>query len=87
MMLVSICLTQILIGLDGSHFSSMNWNTASKLARSRQLNALPRDLEETYERILARCTLRRELLQLLYWLAFSVRLLGLQELAEVFSVT
>lgn len=51
-----------------------------------QLDALPKDLEEAYERILARNTRPQELLQLLCWLAFSVRALSLKEFAEVVSV-
>lgn len=51
-----------------------------------QLDALPKDLEEAYERILTKSTRRQELLQLLCWLAFSARALSLQEFAEVVSV-
>lgn len=51
-----------------------------------QLDALPKDLEETYERNLARNPRRRDLLQLLHWLAFSVRALSLEEFAEIVSI-
>lgn len=51
-----------------------------------QLDVLPKDLEKTYERILSINPRRRELLQLLHWLAFSVRALSLTEFAEVISV-
>lgn len=53
---------------------------------NEQLKTLPRDLEETYERILIRSRRRRELCQMLHWLAFSTRTLSLAELAEVVSV-
>lgn len=51
-----------------------------------QLDALPKDLEETYERILTRSTRRRDLLQLLHWLAFSARALKVEEFAEIVSI-
>lgn len=51
-----------------------------------QLDALPKDLEEAYERILTRSTRPKELLQLLCWLAFSARTLSLEQFAEVVSV-
>lgn len=51
-----------------------------------QLEALPTGLEETYERILVRSRRRRDLLQMLHWLAFSVRTLTVAELAGVVSV-
>ncbi|KZP09217.1 hypothetical protein FIBSPDRAFT_242108 [Athelia psychrophila] len=51
-----------------------------------QLKILPKDLEETYERILTRSPRRRDLLQMLHWLAFSARDLSLEELAEVVAV-
>ena len=46
---------------------------------------MPKGLEESYERILARSR-RRDLLQMLHWLAFSTRALKLEELAETVSV-
>ncbi|KAF7981790.1 hypothetical protein HWV62_31881 [Athelia sp. TMB] len=52
----------------------------------RQLEALPKDLEAAYERILSRCSRPRDLLQMLHWLAFSTRALTLEEIAEVVSV-
>ncbi|KZP03687.1 hypothetical protein FIBSPDRAFT_968780 [Athelia psychrophila] len=52
----------------------------------KQLEALPKDLEETYERILVKSDHHSELLQMLYWLVFSTRALRLEELAEVVSV-
>lgn len=51
-----------------------------------QLKALPKDLEESYERILVRSEKRSDLLQMLRWLAFSARDLQLEELAETVSV-
>lgn len=51
-----------------------------------QLKTLPKGLEETYERILAKGCHRRDLLQMLHWLAFSVRALRIEELAETGSV-
>lgn len=52
----------------------------------KQLDALPKNLEETYERMLVKSDRRSELLQMLHWLAFSARALTLEELAEVVSV-
>lgn len=51
-----------------------------------QLNALPKDLEDSYERILARSPRRRDLLQMLHLLAFSARALSLAEIAAVVSI-
>ncbi|KAF7980620.1 hypothetical protein HWV62_37408 [Athelia sp. TMB] len=52
----------------------------------KQLKTLPRTLEDTYERILTLNQRQSELLQMLHWLAFSVRDLRLDELADVVSV-
>lgn len=52
----------------------------------QKLKELPRGLEETYERILARSIHPGDLLHMLHWLAFSARALRLQELAEVVSI-
>lgn len=51
-----------------------------------QLRALPKNLEETYERILVRSRRRRDLLQMLHWLAFSTRALRLEEISDVVSI-
>lgn len=51
-----------------------------------KLKALPRDLEETYERILASSPYPRDLLHMLHWLAFSAHALRIEELAEVVLV-
>lgn len=51
-----------------------------------QLDTLPKDLEETYERILCRSRRPRDLLQMLHWLAFSGRALTLAEIAEAVAV-
>ncbi|KAF7986925.1 hypothetical protein HWV62_12719 [Athelia sp. TMB] len=51
-----------------------------------QLDALPRDLEGTYERILTKSRRHRDLLQILHWLAFSARDLSVEEISEVVSV-
>lgn len=51
-----------------------------------QLEMLPKDLEETYERMLSRNPRRRELRQLLYCLSFSIRPLSVEEFAEVISL-
>lgn len=51
-----------------------------------KLKALPKGLEETYEQILISSARRRNLLQILHWLAFSARALRLEEIAEVASV-
>lgn len=52
----------------------------------QQLRALPKGLEETYERLL--CTSSQEdiLLRLLQWVAFSARPVKLEELAEVITI-
>ncbi|KAF7984303.1 hypothetical protein HWV62_15275 [Athelia sp. TMB] len=52
----------------------------------KQLQTLPKTLEKTYERILAESDRPQDLLQMLHWLAFSVRALRLEELADVVSV-
>lgn len=51
-----------------------------------QLETLPKDLEETYERILRKSRRPRDLLQILHWLAFSARALTLAEIAEAVAV-
>lgn len=51
-----------------------------------QLDVLPKDLEETYERILTRSPRRHDLLQLLHWLAFSARALKIEEFSEIVSI-
>lgn len=51
-----------------------------------QLKALPRGLDNTYERILAKSEYRQDLYQMLHWLSFSARPLRLDEIAEVVSV-
>ncbi|KAF7976850.1 hypothetical protein HWV62_5558 [Athelia sp. TMB] len=51
-----------------------------------QLMALPKSLAETYERILVRSRRRRDLQQILHWLAFSVRDMRIEEIADVVSV-
>lgn len=50
------------------------------------LDTVPKDPEETYEQILVRSPRRRDLLQMLNWLAFSLRALRVEELAEVISI-
>ena len=52
----------------------------------KQLQTLPKTLEKTYERILSESDRPQDLLQMLHWLAFSVRALRLEELADVVSV-
>ncbi|KAF7981785.1 hypothetical protein HWV62_31871 [Athelia sp. TMB] len=52
----------------------------------QQLERLPQNLEETYERILARSERRSEVLQILQWLAFSIRALSIEEIADVVSI-
>ena len=54
----------------------------------KALRSLPRTLGETYERILNRIPehQRKHVLQVLKWLAFSKRLLTLQELAAALEV-
>lgn len=51
-----------------------------------QLDALPKSLEESYERILTRSECPAELHRLLCWLAFSTRALSLEEFAEVVAI-
>ncbi|KAF7986998.1 hypothetical protein HWV62_79 [Athelia sp. TMB] len=51
-----------------------------------QLRSLPKDLDGMYERSLSRSANPHELKQLLIWLAFSMRPLQLQELAEVTAI-
>ncbi|KZP17524.1 hypothetical protein FIBSPDRAFT_830542, partial [Athelia psychrophila] len=54
----------------------------------QQLHALPKDIEETYERLLlrARASKRDDLRRFLQWMAFSERPITLEELAEVVTV-
>ncbi|KAF7980597.1 hypothetical protein HWV62_37362 [Athelia sp. TMB] len=52
----------------------------------KQLKILPRTLEETYDRILAKSQHPDNLLQMLHWLTFSIRDMRLAELADVVSV-
>lgn len=52
-----------------------------------QLSALPKDLDEMYERTLLRCSDRLELKQILLWLAFSTEPLRLEQLADVVTVS
>jgi len=53
-----------------------------------QLARLPKDLNETYDRILSRIqeSDREDAVKLFQWLAFSVRPLTLPELAEVVQI-
>lgn len=51
-----------------------------------KLKTLPKDLEETYEKILMRSPRHKELLHMLHRLAFSARELRLEEITEVPSV-
>lgn len=51
-----------------------------------KLKTLPKDLEDTYEKILTSSPRAKELLHMLHWLAFSARELRLEEIAEVPSV-
>ncbi|KAF7970537.1 hypothetical protein HWV62_23697 [Athelia sp. TMB] len=52
----------------------------------RQLSALPKGLEDAYERILLRSDRPDELKTLLQWLAFATRALTLAELADTIAV-
>ncbi|KZP12764.1 hypothetical protein FIBSPDRAFT_1049820 [Athelia psychrophila] len=52
----------------------------------QQLHALPKDIEETYERLLLRACKRDDLRRFLQWMAFSERPIALEELAEVVTV-
>lgn len=52
----------------------------------KQLEKLPKDLEETYERILTNSEDPGDLRHMLHWLTHSTRALSLAELAEVLSV-
>ena len=52
----------------------------------KQLNALPKGLEDAYERILLRSDRPDELKTLLQWLAFATRALTLAELADTIAV-
>ena len=54
----------------------------------KALHSLPTTLEETYDRILLsiRRESRRDVVELLQWLAFSVRPLTLLEMGEVFAI-
>ncbi|KAF7973989.1 hypothetical protein HWV62_13595 [Athelia sp. TMB] len=58
----------------------------TRRAVNEQLRSLPKDLDEMYERSLSRSANRHELKQLLIWLAFSVRHLRLEELADVTAI-
>ncbi|KAF7973986.1 hypothetical protein HWV62_13589 [Athelia sp. TMB] len=51
-----------------------------------QLRSLPKDLDGMYERTLTRSANPEQLKQLLIWLAFSVRHLLVEELAEVIAI-
>ena len=63
-----------------------NCSNLSELRKA--LHSLPTTLEETYDRILLsiRRECRSDVVELLQWLAFSVRPLTLLELAEVFAI-
>ena len=52
------------------------------------LHSLPTTLEKTYDRILLciRKERRSDVVKLLQWLAFSIRPLGLLEMAEIFAI-
>ena len=61
---------------------------ANELALEQQLAALPRNLDETYERILLRIDDkdRSDVKTFLCWFAFSTRPLTLEEMAETLTV-
>ncbi|KAF7973994.1 hypothetical protein HWV62_13605 [Athelia sp. TMB] len=58
----------------------------TRRAVDEQLRSLPKDLDGMYERSLSRSANQHELKQLLIWLAFSVRHLLVEELAEVIAI-
>lgn len=61
-------------------------NCTSEQALEDQLKALPKGLEEAYERILSRSSKPKDMKRLLQWLAFSFRPLTLSELADAVAV-
>lgn len=67
------------------HIESLERCVNAKEVRE-MLKVLPRGLEESYEQILAKSPRRRDLLQILHFLAFSARTMRLKELAEVVSI-
>ena len=87
----------ISLGLKLRHWTRFRWVTCqldvlaecSNLSELRDaLHSLPTTLEKTYDRILL-CICRerrRDVVKLLQWLAFSIRPLGLLEMAEVFAI-
>lgn len=52
----------------------------------KQLNSLPRDLNETYSRILAESPDPDNLKTFLQWLAYSKRAMTVEEIAEVAAI-
>ncbi|KZP14309.1 ankyrin [Athelia psychrophila] len=83
--------TTLLGGADGMfRWVAMQMDSLEGCMNTREikekLETLPKDLEETYEKILTRSPRRNELLRMLHWLAFSARELRLEEIAEVPSV-
>ena len=60
----------------------------SRRALEDQLEALPHDLDEVYDRIISRINkkYREDALKILQWLSFSVRPLELTEVAQVVGV-
>jgi hypothetical protein len=60
----------------------------SRYQIEQQLGRLPKDLYESYDRIILRIEERdrEDVLKLFQWLAFSIRPLELNELAEVVAV-
>ena len=63
-------------------------NCRSRHQVMEQLTRLPKDLNETYDRILGRIQEqdREDAVKLFQWLAFSIRPLKLSELAEAIQV-
>ncbi|KZP08569.1 hypothetical protein FIBSPDRAFT_660462, partial [Athelia psychrophila] len=83
--------TTLVRGADGMfRWAAMQIDSLQTCMNTKEvkekLKALPKDLEETYERILTSSTRRHDLLHMLHWLAFSARALRLEEIAEVPSV-
>ena len=52
----------------------------------KQLQDLPKDLEQTYQQLLCRSTQPQDLLMILQWVLFSDEPLTLEALAEVVTV-
>lgn len=52
----------------------------------QKLRALPKDLEETYQRSLSSSSHIDDLLRCLQWVTFSARPIKLEELAEVITI-